>query len=437
MKFLELSEKEFKEFADIHEQITFHQTKEWADLKKNNGWIPYYVGLKDNDEIKAAALLLAKEVPIIKKRLFYSPRGILINYHDKELLKEFTIEIKKYLKEKNGFLLKIDPYVEYVEHDNNGDIVDNGYNNKDAFQNLIDLGYKHYGFNLMQDTLQPRWMHIIEINGRNEEDVQKDMESKTRQILRKNEKCGISTREIEKNELPLFKNIMEHTSDRREFIDRPLSYYENMWNSLHDSSILKILIAEIDFNKYEENTKRELEEIEHSLKDRIYKHDNNLLKMNEKKYNSTNKLEEESIERLKKQLEKIAEYKKEYGDKKTLGGILFLIYGNEVLSLYGGTDDNLMQFQSAYTVHYAGVKYAIDNGYKRYNFYGITGDFRKENPLYGLYLFKKSFGGHVVELIGEFDLIISPFWYHSYNIAFSLYHGLKNLVKKRTKANYK
>ena len=89
-----------------------------------------------------------------------------------------------------------------------------------------------------------------------------------------------------------------------------------------------------------------------------------------------------------------------------------------------------MQFQSAYTVHYAGVKYAIDNKYKRYNFYGITGDFNTKNPLYGLYLFKKSFGGHVVELIGEYDLIVSPFWYHTYNIAFACYHTAKKIIKK-------
>ena len=88
-----------------------------------------------------------------------------------------------------------------------------------------------------------------------------------------------------------------------------------------------------------------------------------------------------------------------------------------------------MQFQSAYTIHYAGIKYAIDHGYKRYNFYGITGDFRKENPLYGLYLFKKSFGGHVVELIGEYDLIVSKFWYHMYKVAFKLYHTAKKIKK--------
>lgn len=425
MKLVNLSKKEFKKFADKHPQITFHQTEEWANLKKTNGWDSYYLGLKDDKKIVAGALILSKTLPVIKKKMFYSPRGFLIDYNDKKLLGTFTKEIKEFAKKEGAIFIKIDPYVEYQEHDNNGNIVEDGYNNKQAQKNLVDLGYKFFGFNLMQDTLQPRWMHVIEINGRNEEEVQKDMESKTRQILRKNEKSCIKTREIERSELPIFKEIMEHTGDRRDFVDRPLSYYEAMWDNLYDSGILKILLADIDFKEYEKNTREELKEVEDGLKDRIYKHDNNLLKMNEKKYESTNKQDKEAIERLKKQIDKIKDYQQKYGDKKNLGTILFLVYGNEVLSLFGGTDDNLMQFQSAYTVHYAGIKYAIDHGYKRYNFYGITGDFRKENPLFGLYLFKKSFGGHVVELIGEYDLVISKFWYHAYNMAFSLYHKLK------------
>ena len=298
MKLVNLTKNEFKKYADNHDQITFHQTKEWANLKKVNGWKPYYIGLKEDEKIKAAALILAKELPIIKKKMFYSPRGFLLDYNDFELLKEFTTELKKYIKKEKGIFVKIDPYVEYQERDNNGQIVENGYNNKKSVENLKKLGYKFFGFNTMQDTLQPRWMHVIEINGKKEEEVLKDMESKTRQILRKNEKSSIKTREIVREELPIFKSIMEHTGDRRDFIDRPLSYYEAMWDNLYDSGILKILIADIDFNEYEENTKKELEEIEKNLKDRIYKHDNNLLKMNEKKYETSNKQDKESIERL-------------------------------------------------------------------------------------------------------------------------------------------
>ena len=284
MKLKKLTKKEFKTFADKNPEITFHQTEEWANLKKVNNWDAHYIGLEDdNKKIVAGALLLSKTLPIIKKKMFYSPRGFLIDYNNKELLKKFTEEIKKYAKTENAIFIKIDPFVEYQEHDNNGDIVKNGYNNKDAVENLKSLGYKFFGFNLMQDTLQPRWMHVIETKDRNLDDVMKDMESKTRQILRKNEKCGITTREITRDELPIFKDIMKHTSDRREFVDRPLSYYEAMWDALHDSGILKILIAEIDFNKYEKNTLEEKEEIENNLKDRIYKKEKNNIKMNDKK----------------------------------------------------------------------------------------------------------------------------------------------------------
>ena len=156
----------------------------------------------------------------------------------------------------------------------------------------------------MQDTLQPRWMHVIETEGKTIDDVMKDMESKTRQILRKNERSGITTREIKKEELPLFKDIMQKTSDRREFVDRPLSYYESMWDSLHDNGILKILVAEIDFIKFEKNTKEELETNEKELKDRIYKHENNILKMNPKKYEQNNKKNEQEIKKIKRPTKK-------------------------------------------------------------------------------------------------------------------------------------
>lgn len=431
MKLSKLTEQEFKEFADKNLEITFYQTKEWAHLKKKNNWKAHYLGLKQDKKLIAATLLLSKQLPIIKKNMFYAPRGFLIDYKDYDLLKTFTTEIKAYAKKEKGIFIKLDPFVEYKEHDNNGNLVEQGLDNSSCIENLKKLGYKHFGFNLMQDTLQPRWMHVIDTENKTVDDIMKDMESKTRQILRKNERCGIHTREITKEELPIFKNIMQHTSDRREFVDRPLSYYESMWDSLHDSDIMKILIAEIDFIEYEQNTTEDLTKIKKELEDRVYKKEHDLLKMNNKKYEQSNKRDQEEINRLEKQLEKIQEYKKEYGNKTLLGGILFLIYGNEVLSLHGGSLASLMQFQSAYTIHFAGIKYAIDHNYKRYNFYGITGDFRKENPLYGLYLFKKSFGGHVVELIGEFDYIISPFWYHTYNIAFNTYHALKNLNKKK------
>lgn len=430
MKLKEISFKELEKFILTTDEATFHQTEGWAKLKEHNGWKHFVVGFfDDKNKLKAGALLLAKEVPIIKKWMFYSPRGFIIDYHNFNLLKEFTEEIKKYVKSKNGIFVKIDPYVMYKERDLNGDLVKDGIDNNDVVNNLKNLGYRHFGFNLMQDSLQPRWMHTITVKDKSIDDVMKYMDPKTRQILRKNERLGVKVREISRDELPIFKDIMQHTGERREFIDRPLSYYENMWDSLHDDGILKILIAEIDFDEEIKNTEKEIDNLEESIKDRRKKYEDKSVPMNEKKYHSKQEFEKNEIKRLKKNIEKTLDMKEKYGNKPILGGILFLIYGKEVLSLYGGSKAELMNFQSAYTLHFAGVKYALENGYDTYNFYGITGDFSENNPLLGLYLFKKSFGGQVVELIGEFDLVISSFWYKAYKVSYGLYHKLKNIKR--------
>ena len=149
--------------------------------------------------------------------------------------------------------------------------------------------------------------------------------------------------------------------------------------------------------------------------------------MNAKKYETKQKETENNIARVEKRIEKIEKLKEENGEIIPLGGILFLIYGKEVLSLVGGSYSKFMEFQSAYTVHFAGMKYALENGYDRYNFYGITGDFREENPLFGLYSFKRDFGGQVVELMGEFDLIISKPLYYLYKVSYASYRTLKNI----------
>lgn len=426
MELKEIDSKEFDKFAEKHEQASFYQTSNWGDLKKTNGWEPSYVALKDGKKILAAALILSKKTPL-KKNMLYSPRGFLIDYDNSELLNTFTSEIKKYAKKKNAIFVKIDPYVSYQQRDDSGNIVENGKNNKKAFDNLIKAGYKHFGFNIMQETLQPRWIFITNTYNTTVEEVMNKMDPKTRQILHKNEKLGIKTREIGYDEIPLFKDIMEKTGERREFIDRPLAYYQEMFKQMKDK--LKILVAELNVVELIESTQNEINNLQNDYNDRKYKYENKIINMNEKKYEAKQENVQKDIERLNKNLEHYKELKKD-GDVLVLGGILFLISGNEVLSLVGGSYEKYMEFKSAYTVHFEGLKYAIENNYKRYNFYGIVGDFDESKEMGGLLTFKKSFSGEVVELLGEFDLVINKAAYKLYKPAFKIYHSLKNLKSK-------
>ena len=426
MKFTELTSEEFEYFAKNHEQASFYQTLNWGNLKRENGWASHLVGVKKDDNIIAASLILSKDIKFGKK-MFYAPRGFLIDYNDYDLLKFFTTKIKEYAKSRGAIFIKIDPYVSYQERGLDGQIVENGKNNKKAYDNLIKLGYKHFGFNLMQETLQPRWIFITPSKNTTIEEVMKNMDAKTRQILRKNERNKIKVREISYDELDKFKDIMSHTGERRDFIDRPLSYYQEMYKHLHDDGILKIMIAELDTNELIDEYQIEINNLRKEKIDREAKYNADPSKMNEQKYHEKQAFCDKEIERITKTQNHIKDLKFKYGNVLTLGGILFLIYGNEVLSLVGGSYKDFMEFQSAYTVHFAGLKYAIENNYDRYNFYGITGIFDEKNPLFGLYSFKRDFGGKVVELIGEFDLVISKPMYTIYKIAFKVYKKLKNI----------
>ena len=144
MKFCELTEEEFRKFSSTHELCSFFQTPEMARSKKEDGCNYYYVGIKNDNEILCATLLLEYKGTLFKT--FSAPRGYLIDFTNQELLKKFTDEIKKFIKKKGGTLLNIEPKILYKERDMNGQLVDGGFDNSEIYNNLINLGYKHSGF---------------------------------------------------------------------------------------------------------------------------------------------------------------------------------------------------------------------------------------------------------------------------------------------------
>ena len=432
MEFVKLTEDEFREFAKKHPQANFYQTVEWGNLKKTTNWDMHLLGMKDNGKVIAGAMVLSKNTPI-KRPMFYSPRGFLIDYKNYDLLREFSEKIKEYVKKRKGIFLKIDPYVRLQQRDLSGNIVEGGYKNYDVVDNLKKLGYKHFGFNLNLEALQPRWLFAIDTKDKNIDELLSKMDRETRRIIKVNERNHIEIREISYDELPKFKDITKHTGDRRNFIDRPLSYYQDMYNSFHDSGILKILFAELNTSKTIDELIQEKDEFVKDYNDRKNKHDNKIIQMNEKKYEQKQLEVENNIKRLDKKIKEVEDLKEKYGDIITLGGVLFLVYAKEVVALVGGSYKEFMDFQSAYYVYYKMIKYACEHGFNWYNFYGITGNFDESNPLYGLYSFKKDFGGEVVELIGEFDLIINKPGYYLYKAAFATYHNLKKLKTKLKK----
>ena len=89
---------------------------------------------------------------------------------------------------------------------------------------------------------------------------------------------------------------------------------------------------------------------------------------------------------------------------------MFIIIKPEIIYLSSGNYSKFMKFNSQYLLQWMMIKYGIENGFKKHNFYGIPADINTHPKDYGIYEFKRGFNGYVEELIGEFELPIT--WHY-------------------------
>ncbi len=424
MELIKLDKNEFDEYALNHDNATFMQNSFWGEIKIKNGWQYELLGVKEKGKIKAACILLSKKTPVGKK-MFYAPRGYLLDYSNLELFESFDMLVTKYAQEHGGIFLKIDPYVMYHKRDKDGNIVDGGVDNTKLVEKMKKLGYKEQNSKKGEQSLQVKWMYWIPLKDKSMDEIMQDMTSKTRQMIRKNEKRGVVMREGTKDDLEEFKHIMDHTGDRRGFISRPLEYLKNMYHGFKDGKYLKLMFADLMIEDKLNEFKSEYSELKKDYEQTLKDIESGKKKIKENKL----KLKTDEIERISKEIEEYEKMYKEYGSKITLGGIFYFVYGKEVISFIGGAYDKFLEFQPFYTIHYEMLKYAKENGYDYYNFYGISSDLSPSDSQYGIYQFKKGFGGEVVELIGEYDKKLSPM-YTLYKGAYGVYHNAKKFKAK-------
>lgn len=357
MRFIELDLEQFRNFAAKSPYKSFTQTPEIAELREQNGWTAYYLGVEEDSKIKAASMLVAKPT-FLGKSTYFAPGGPLLDYENSLLTTYFFNNLKKYIKSHNGYNLHIDPYYELVERTRDGEKKEGGFNHQKAIKNLRNLGFLP-----LKIDATPRYQFVLDFNGYNEEQLFANMKRNTRNHIRKAEKMGVKIRELKREELGIFKQITESTSHRRNFTDKPIEYYEKMYDLFHEKHQVKFMVAEA--------------EIEHVT--------------------------------------------------TPLSAAMFMLYGDEIVYLFSGSDEKYMkEYNAQYLIQWHMIKYAIKNSFKRYNFYGIQGLPDKSSKDYGIYDFKKGFTsdetGRVVELIGSYELPTNQIFYHLHRLLSKLKH---------------
>ena len=425
MELKKITEKQYEKFIKEQPDILFFHSVEWGRFKSETNWDMEIVGMYDNKKIVAASILLSQKIPFLKKKMYYSPRGLVLDYSNYNTIKEYTIRLKEYLKEKDAVFLKINPYIKYRDRDKDGNVV-GSFCNQNLINYLKKLGYKHYGFYKKFDKkrdLEPRWLSVLDISNKSVDELLKDMRTTTRWMIGKSQKNYITIKKASYDDLGKFKSLMQHTAQRRKFDDRDLSYYQTMYKELKNTNMLNLMFAHIDLEKLKGQTLTNIKKLEDKIK---------TMKVTFKNKNQVSEFKNQ-IKSLNKRLEDI-NYKTElYGNNPLIAAGLYLSYGDQVVYLFGGSYKDFMHYGAQYLMQYEMIKYAKDNNFKKINFYGIDGDFKEKAKYYGLFDFKRGFNADVVELIGEFDLVLNKTNYILYKIMFAVYKLLKKckrLIKK-------
>lgn len=404
MEIKQLTNKEFSDFIKNFKDKSVYQTPEYGFVMNHENFDTIFLGLVENNNVLAASLILIQKFSSFKYA--YAPKGFLIDYENKELLKEFTEKIKKYLSKLGVIAIKINPII--IKNISNEDkIIYENENYDNIFNNLKELGYNHLGYNNYFEGLKPRYEAILDIN-KSYYTLFKNIKKQNRTKIRSAEKLGIT---IYKGNIDDLDYLYIHTKNK---YPRELEYFKNCYKFFSKQNNIEFYFAKLDtvkFLRIATKNFQEQEEICNKL-DKEITNNNNLLK--EKMEN------DKLLDKYKSSLIYANRLLSKYPDGVVVSSVLIVKDDKTINLLMDGYDTSFKRLNAKHLLIWKIIQKYSELGYEKFNFGGITNPNLKDNKYSGLNEFKLSFNSNVYEYIGDFELITNR----------PLYFIYKNKLKK-------
>lgn len=313
----------YDQFIANHRRGHFMQTRAWGRHKSSWRW-EAILARDEAGEIKGSLAVMIRKVPGMPYSMMYGCRGPVCDETDLETAKELFEGAKKLAKELRCYILKLDPDIRSDRAD---------------FAALM----AELGFTLPPDTknfesIQPRYVFRLDVEGRTEENLLNSFESKTRYNIRLAMRKGVEVKICGDEAVDDFSRIMNETGERDHFIVRNADYFRSILRELGDDA-------------------------------RIYM---------------------------------------AYHEGTPIAGTLAIHFAGKVWYLYGASSNQSRNLMPNYLLQWEMIRWAVETGCFLYDFRGVSGDLSPENPLYGLYRFKKGFMGDFTEFLGEYDYVLKP-----------------------------
>ena len=404
MKFLtDINNEKYTEFIKSHKHGNMMQAIEWSAIK--NTWGAVRVAVSDDeDNIIAAAQVLTR------KRLWYVPRGPILDYNNKELLEFFLTNLKKFAKTKQAKLVKLDiPIAVKDEKLANFKDVDVDRSNDELIKTFKSYVYNHKGFSLdMSSTIQPRFNTVTKL----EQPVPDLFSKDTRRLIRDADKKFVEVRRCGKENLDDFLFALACTEKRKNISLRGREYFENLLDTFGDNALLYISYINVEkalkeCHNRKENLEKEIEELEekspkkkHTLEEQVAGTDKLIALFNGLE------IEDKSKDQV-------------------ISAAITIAYGNHAEIIYAGMNEDFAKLPAQYKVFSDTMKKAQEMGISEVSMGGIEGSLN--DSLLG---FKSKFSPNIVEYYGEFDLVISHVFNLMYNYGLPLRRKILKLIHR-------
>ena len=375
MTFKIISREEFYQHSLTTSNHSFLQSIEMADLLHKRGATIHYIGWEEQGTLAISAILYS--LPMTGGLHYEINNGPIVT--DARHLPDFYKALQDYVKENGGIEFILKPYDHYQTFDSNGNPTEE--EQKQLLHPLLDLGYQFDGLQVGYPGGEPVWHYLKDLTDFDAKSLLKSFNKNCSRNITTALNYDISIRNISREEIPQFKQIIEETGKRQGFEDKSLDYYYDLYDTFGKNA--EFLIAEI-------NTADALAYLDQKI---------SLLNPSSKQY-------EQQLQKLEKQKTLVREtLADETAETVPLACALIIYNPSEVTYLFGGSYTKYQKFSAAFLIQYHAMKRALEKGITLYNFLGIQGIFDGSD---GVLRFKQNFNGYIVRKMGTFRYYPNP-----------------------------
>ncbi|MFV8045030.1 aminoacyltransferase [Streptococcus pluranimalium] len=395
MVLVELSKEDYSSALSQFSEVSFTQSLEMAELLRKRGFKVRFMGLKADGAIQVAGLLYSKAMAGGQHmEMNTGPASCDLAY-----LKAFYQALQAFAKKNGALELIIKPYDTYQEYTSEGEPA--SQERRDLLVTLTDLGFQHDGLQTGYPGGEPDWLYVKSLEGMTAQNLRKSFSKKGKPLANKAASFGTKLRRLKRSELPIFKEITSSTSERRDYSDKSLDYYEDFYDTFGDNC--EFMVAEINFQDYLTNLQNDLGNLGVKLSDLEEKLAAN---PDSRKYQNMKKEYQAQAETFEKRISEAKELIAEHGSEDVvMAGSLFVYTAREAIYLFSGSYTEFNKFYAPVALQEHVMLEAIRRDIPTYNFLGIQGVFDGSD---GVLRFKQNFNGSIVRKMGTFRYYPRP-----------------------------